>query len=214
MNNVAARYQTTYAASVQEEAVVTNIMICSAPEESSSSSIYRTRPFVKELPPSDAEIIGAAGEYVEYTPEHDVLFNEGDDADAMYFVVTGRNSNLYHARQRSAEQELVRLGPLSSLWRTGPTEYQRRQTNRQRRALPATKRVLSESRATSSRTRLRIRANSLPSSKKSAPSNRRSSEKIVKSIAASAKPDQVSLLRHRAGTLAFSDKFSSVLIGC
>jgi CRP-like cAMP-binding protein len=44
--------------------------------------------FVKELPPSDAELIGRAGEYVDYAAD-ETLFLEGDDADAMYFIVTG-----------------------------------------------------------------------------------------------------------------------------
>jgi|TARA_Y100000385_G_scaffold241409_1_gene257824 CRP-like cAMP-binding protein len=45
--------------------------------------------FVKERPSSDAEVIGAASEYIDYE-ENDVLFAEGDGADAMYFVVTGK----------------------------------------------------------------------------------------------------------------------------
>ena len=88
MNNVAARYQTTYSTSVQEEAVVTNIMIALRPREFFEQHLQDST-FVKELPPSDAEVIGAAGEYIDYE-ENDVLFMEGDDADAMYFVVTGQ----------------------------------------------------------------------------------------------------------------------------
>ena len=67
--------------------------------------------FVKELPPSDAEVIGAAGEYIDYE-ENDVLFAEGDDADAMYFVVTGKIL-IFTDKDRTAEKELARLGPLA-----------------------------------------------------------------------------------------------------
>jgi len=73
--------------------------------------------FVKELPPSDAEVIGAAGEYIDYE-ENDVLFMEGDDADAMYFVVTGQIL-IFTDKDRSAEKELVRLGPLAHFGEQG-----------------------------------------------------------------------------------------------
>ena len=110
MNNVAARYQTTYSTSLQEEAVVTNIMIALRPREFFEQHLQDST-FVKELPPSDAEVIGAAGEYIDYE-ENDVLFMEGDDADAMYFVVTGQIL-IFTDKDRSAEKELVRLGPLA-----------------------------------------------------------------------------------------------------
>ena len=77
----------THSTSVQEEAVVTDIMIALRPREFFEQHLQDSS-FVKELPPSDAELIGAAGEYFDYE-ENDVLFMEGDDADAMYFVVTG-----------------------------------------------------------------------------------------------------------------------------
>ena len=49
MNNVAARYQTTYSTSVQEEAVVTNIMIALRPREFFEQHLQDST-FVKELP--------------------------------------------------------------------------------------------------------------------------------------------------------------------
>ena len=116
MNNVAARYQTTYSTSVQEEAVVTNIMIALRPREFFEQHLQDST-FVKELPPSDAEIIGAAGEYIDYE-ENDVLFAEGDDADAMYFVVTGQIL-IFTDKDRAAEKELVRLGPLAHFGEQG-----------------------------------------------------------------------------------------------
>lgn len=116
MNNVAARYQATYSTSVQEEAVVTNIMIALRPREFFEQHLQDST-FVKELPPSDAEVIGAAGEYIDYE-ENDVLFMEGDDADAMYFVVTGQIL-IFTDKDRSAEKELVRLGPLAHFGEQG-----------------------------------------------------------------------------------------------
>ena len=116
MNNVAARYQATYSTSVQEEAVVTDIMIALRPREFFEQHLQDST-FVKELPPSDAEIIGAAGEYIDYE-ENDVLFAEGDDADAMYFVVTGQIL-IFTDKDRSAEKELVRLGPLAHFGEQG-----------------------------------------------------------------------------------------------
>lgn len=73
--------------------------------------------FVKELPPSDAEIIGNAGEYVDFEAKH-VLFREGDEADAMYFVVTGEIL-IYTDKDRDNEKELARLGPLSHFGEQG-----------------------------------------------------------------------------------------------
>ena len=78
----------TYSTSVEEEAVITNIMIALRPREFFEQHLLDST-FVKELPPSDAEVIGAAGEYIDYE-ENNVLFAEGDGADAMNFVVTGK----------------------------------------------------------------------------------------------------------------------------
>ena len=50
MNNVAARYQATYSTSVQEEAVVTDIMIALRPREFFEQHLQDST-FVKELPP-------------------------------------------------------------------------------------------------------------------------------------------------------------------
>ena len=94
-------------------------------------------PFVKELPPSDAEIIGDAGEYVEYTPEQ-MLFNEGDVADAMYFVVTGEIAILTK-RDNGSEQELVRLGPLSHFGEQGLLSINAGKRTASARASAATK---------------------------------------------------------------------------
>ena len=107
---MSARYQVTYSTSVQEEAVITNIMIALRPREFFEQHLLDST-FVKELPPSDAEVIGAAGEYIDYE-ENDVLFAEGDDADAMYFVVT-RKILIFTDKDRTAEKELARLGPLA-----------------------------------------------------------------------------------------------------
>ena len=107
---MSARYQVTYSTSVEEEAVITNIMIALRPREFFEQHLLDST-FVKELPPSDAEVIGAAGEYIDYE-ENDVLFAEGDDADAMYFVVTGKIL-IFTDKDRTAEKELARLGPLA-----------------------------------------------------------------------------------------------------
>ncbi len=116
MNNVAATYRPTYAPTYIEEAVVTHIMIALRPRDFFEQHLQDSS-FVKELPPSDAEVIGAAGEYVDYE-ENDVLFMEGDDADPMYFVVTGKIL-IFTDKDRDTEQELVRLGPLAHFGEQG-----------------------------------------------------------------------------------------------
>lgn len=73
--------------------------------------------FVRELPPSDAEMLGTAGEYVEYKAG-DTLFFEGDEADAMYFIVTGQIL-IFTDKDREAEQDLARLGPLDHFGEQG-----------------------------------------------------------------------------------------------
>ena len=116
MNNVTARYQSTCLTAVQEEAVNTNIMIALRPREFFEQHLQDSS-FVKELPPSDAEVIGAAGEYFDYE-ENDVLFMEGDDADAMYFVVTG-TILIFTVKDLGVEKELVKLGPLAHFGEQG-----------------------------------------------------------------------------------------------
>ena len=69
------------------------------------------------MPPSDAELIGGAGEYVDYAAD-ETLFLEGDDADAMYFIVTG-TIVIFTSKDRDTEQELVRLGPLDHFGEQG-----------------------------------------------------------------------------------------------
>jgi CRP-like cAMP-binding protein len=118
VNNVAATYRPTYAPTYIEEAVVTHIMIALRPRDFFEQHLQDSS-FVKELPPSDAEVIGAAGEYVDYE-ENDVLFMEGDDADAMYFVVTGKIL-IFTDKDRDTEQGGCEAGPACALRRAGPT---------------------------------------------------------------------------------------------
>jgi len=93
--------------------------------------------FVCQLPPSDAEMLGNAGEYVEFNAGQ-TLFLEGDDADAMYFVVTGLVL-IYTDKDRDSEQELVRLGALSHFGEQGLLSINAGKRTASARALEATK---------------------------------------------------------------------------
>lgn len=116
MDKAAAHYRSPYPTSEQEKVVVNNIMIALRPREFFEQHLQDSS-FVKELPPSDAEVIGAAGEYIDYE-ENDLLFMEGDDADAMYFVVTGKVL-IFTIKDRTAEKELATLGPLAHFGEQG-----------------------------------------------------------------------------------------------
>ena len=120
----------TYSTSVQEEAVITNIMIALRPREFFEQHLLDST-FVKELPPSDAEVIGAAGEYIDYE-ENEVLFLEGEDADAMYFVVTGKIL-IFTDKDRTAEKELARPRKNASYQSVGRTDQEHPRASEQTR---------------------------------------------------------------------------------
>ncbi|MGB1756501.1 MAG: cyclic nucleotide-binding domain-containing protein, partial [Pseudomonadales bacterium] len=91
-------------------------MVALKPKEFFEQNLQEST-FVKALPPSDAELIGGAGEYVDYEADA-TLFLEGDDADAMYFIVSG-TIVIFTSKGRDSEQELTRLGPLDHFGEQG-----------------------------------------------------------------------------------------------
>ena len=103
---------------------------------------------------------------------------EGDDADAMYFVVTGQIL-IFTDKDRSAEKELVRLGPLAHFGEQGLLSINAGKRTASARALEKTRLIRVSGELI--KNTLAHQSKLVAQLEKSAPSNKRSNEKIVKS---------------------------------
>jgi len=77
--------------------------------------------FPKALPPSDAELLSQAAEYVNFS-QGQALFQKGDIADPMFFIVEGAIEIIDDAENCHAV--LTTLGGKSALRRTGSARCQ------------------------------------------------------------------------------------------
>lgn len=74
--------------------------------------LLRSIPMLANMPTNKLKLLAFASDRVSY-PKGEVLFHQGDDADAAYIVISGNADVLVSADGSSKESKVAELGPNS-----------------------------------------------------------------------------------------------------
>ena len=74
--------------------------------------LLRSIPMLANMPASKLKLLAFASDRVSYS-KGDVLFNQGDDADAAYIVINGGADVLVSSGDNSKQSKVAELGPNS-----------------------------------------------------------------------------------------------------
>ena len=74
--------------------------------------LLRSIPMLANLPANKLKLLAFASDMVSYSKDQ-VLFNQGDEADAAYIVISGSADVLVSSNGASVESKVAELGPNS-----------------------------------------------------------------------------------------------------